>query len=70
MQQTRLLILIVAVLLVWWIIPDILTSIRSKHAKRDELATTQLKRQVTKHEEAIEAELNPVVEAWSFSTRP
>ncbi len=70
-----LLILIVAVLLFWWILPDILTSIRSKQARRDELAMTLLKRQVPQHEEAIEVEPTPVeeeplAESVPFPTNP
>lgn len=56
-----LLILIAAVALFWWVVPDILAAVRSKQAKRDELAMTLLKRQVNQHEEDIETELKPTI---------
>ncbi len=51
-----LLVLIVAILLFWWIIPDVLAAIRSKLAKRDELALARL----TQHETEEDADDEPM----------
>lgn len=59
-----LLILITALLLFWWIIPDALAVARIRQAKRDELAMALLKRDVAKHEEDIEEDLKPAIDEY------